>query len=196
MRGSVTCTLVEEISYLGVKAQTYQGFNLIPHPSQWVFIVKHGWSSVETKGLVTTSLHAVVHAMTDLLCWSTGKTQNWNFMRERGKQKKKKVGEKPVNGLKNVHVGSIQAGRKNEYAECLGCLITQKKNNPNFSVDCKHFDWMTTSNITTVIYCSNLKPERLLSGKNKNISMFLMWLRKKIRWRKDYEIFLSWRGHN
>lgn len=35
--------------------------------------------------------------------------------------------------LKNVHVGSIQARRKNEYAECFGGLFDNaEKNDPNF----------------------------------------------------------------
>lgn len=39
-----------------------------------------------------------------------------------GKQNVKEFEGRPTNELKDVHVGSIQAGRKNEHAECLGSV--------------------------------------------------------------------------
>lgn len=87
---------------------------------------QYGGSSVETKrtpGHIVACSCTCHHWPTVLINRKTGKTR----IKTSGGREEGKIGGKPVNGVKNVHVGSIQAGRKNEYAECLGCDNVKKE---------------------------------------------------------------------
>ena len=67
-------------------------------------------------------MHEVAHAIVELRYQSIRKQSKYKLKLLEGKRKAKEFGGRPANELRDVHVGSIQAGRKNEYAESLGSV--------------------------------------------------------------------------